>query len=83
MAKKAGTLDIEKLMAELNPEKTAKQRRGGFHGSGSEKIRLCDLDWTSKCGKIHSDEPSDRAEDRHYVSEATDYQKQNSDCVYG
>lgn len=25
MAKKAGTLDIEKLMAELNPEKTAKE----------------------------------------------------------
>ena len=28
MAKKAGTLDIEKLMAELNPEKTAKENSG-------------------------------------------------------
>ena len=28
MAKKAGTLDIEKLMAELNPEKTAKENTG-------------------------------------------------------
>ena len=28
MAKKAGTLDIEKLMAELNPEKTTKENTG-------------------------------------------------------
>lgn len=31
-----------------------------------KKIRFCNTDRTSKCWKIHTDEPPDRSEDRNY-----------------
>ena len=43
------------------------------------KIRICDADRKTQCGKIDIDEPADRAEDRDHVQQAADDEKPYSD----
>ena len=33
----------------------------------TEKIRICNIDRTPKCWQVHTDEPSDRSEDRDHL----------------
>ena len=46
----------------LDELRNTPQKKSGF-----------DTDWPSECGEIHTDESSDRTEDRDHIQQATDH----------